>query len=455
MIRLLLKRIGIDRPVGIALFSNAWTGLSGLVTLLLLLRFLSPGQQGFYYAFNNFLNATLLFELGLSYVILQFASHERAKLEWTPAGTLTGDARAKARLAGLFRISLAWYGATALLTLTILLPAGLLFFSRYAPASGPVAWQGAWSMLTCGAAALMLLTPLPALLEGCGLVTEVGLLRTGINIASSLVQWLILLLHGTLYAAAAVSLTGTVGIAAWLWRTKRPFLHDMAAQKPQPGEGLHWREEFWPFQWKVALTSLSYYAIVQALTLVLFAARGPAAAGRLGLSLGLVLTLFNIPQAWLTTKTQRFGTLIAQQRWADLDTLFFPALWRSWVLAALAGGALWGAVVFINFEGYALAVRMLPPLPMGLLIATAVINHGVSAEGLYLRAHKREPFMGLSLTVAALVVLSDTLFASRYGALGILSGYFLITLVVSLGGGTGIFVTSRRRWRSASSVPEA
>jgi len=446
-----LKKVGVDRPVGLALLNNAWTALSAPLTLLLLIHYLTPGQQGYYYAFNNFLNATLLFELGLSYVILQFASHERAKLEWA-AGILIGDPAAKARLAALLRISFIWYGVTAMLTLLVLLPAGLLFFTHYAPIHGQVAWHGPWQVLTLGAAALMLLTPLPALLEGCGLVSEMGALRASTSVAASLGQWLLLILHGGLYAAAAMSLIRAAGIALWLWRHYQPFLRDILKRSIVSNAPVfHWREEFWPFQWKVALTSLSYFVIIPALTLILFAARGPVAAGQLGLSLGLVLTLFNFPQAWLTTKTQPLGTLIAQQRWADLDRLFFPTLWRSWGLAALAGVALWLAVLFINSHNYALAHRMLAPWPMGLLIAAAVVSHGVSAEALYLRAHKQEPFMWLSLTLAAMIGAGNLLVSKPYGALGMMLDYFLVYLVVGIGGGTWIFVQKRRLWHA---IPE-
>lgn len=442
-----LKRAGVDRPVGMALLNSGWAAFSGPLTLLLLIHFLSLAQQGFYYTFNNFLSAALVFELGLSYVILQFASHERAKLEWTPAGTLDGDPSAKARLSALLRFSLLWYGMVALLMLLVLLPAGLRFFAHYERTHGHIAWRGAWCLVACGAAGQMLLTPLLALLEGCGLVAEIWSLRASLNVATSLVLWTVLFLHGGLYAAGAVGLTWTVGIAGWLWRRKQPFLRDLLMQRAAAHSGVfHWREEFWPFQWKVALTSLSAFLIFSALPLILFAARGEEAAGQLGLSLVLVATLFNFPQAWLNTKMQPFGVLIAQRRWQDLDRLFFPTLWRSWGLAALAGAALWLAVAFVHHQGYPLAHRLLRPLPMGLLVAASIISQGVSAEGLYLRAHKREPFVWLSLAVAGVIGLGDFLVARPYGATGMMLNYFLVYLTVGLGGGTWIFVQKRRLW---------
>ena len=442
----LLRWAGIDRSVGASLLNSGWPALSGPVTLLLLIRFLSLGQQGFYYAFNNFLSAALLFDLGLSAVILQFASHEWAKLEWTPEGTLAGDPAAKARLNSLLRFSLFWYGAATFLMLLVLLPAGLWFFSHYERVSGRIVWQGAWCLVVCGSAGQMLLTPLLALVEGSGRVVEVWLLRARLNVATSLVLWSVLLLHGGLYAAAAVGITWAGGTAVWLWRHKRAFLRDLLRPASAEFDGIDWRTEFWPFQWRIGLTSLSAFLIFSALPLILFAARGEEAAGQLGLSLALTASLFGIPQAWLNTKMQPFGTLIAQRRWEDLDRLYFPALWRSWGVAALVGAALWLAVAFVYWKGYPLAHRLLGPLPMGLLVAASVVSQGLGAEGLYLRAHKQEPLVWLSLFLAGLIAFGSFLMARPYGATGMMLNYFVMYLTVGLGGGTWIFVQKRRQW---------
>src|SRR5579862_5483845 len=90
----LLTRMGIDRAVGYTVIAKGWAALSGAVSLVLLTRFLSAAEQGFYFVFVDILALQLFFELGLSTVVMQFASHERARLEWTSEGRLEGDTRA-------------------------------------------------------------------------------------------------------------------------------------------------------------------------------------------------------------------------------------------------------------------------------------------------------------------------------------------------------------------------
>jgi hypothetical protein len=89
---------GVDRAV---FFSNAaqLTRLfTGPVTMALVLRYLTPEIQGYFYAFSGVVAMQVFLEMGFSQNILQFASHEFAKLRFTPAGTLEGDPVAKSRL---------------------------------------------------------------------------------------------------------------------------------------------------------------------------------------------------------------------------------------------------------------------------------------------------------------------------------------------------------------------
>ena len=453
----LLRKAGIDRAVGMTLLGNGWSGVSGLVTLLLLTHFLTPVEQGFYYTFAGFLSATVLFDLAVSYVALQYASHERAHLEWTPQGTLTGDPVAKMRLASLLRMSLLWYGVVALVIIAAWIPAGLLFFGRHAPPVTTVAWEVPWIWITVVSAGTLALSPLLAVMEGCGLVAQIATLRTVQNVASSFLLWLALLLGWGLYAAPMPGMTILICGLGWIGWKQRPFLRDLLSPAAITGGGgavFRWREEVWPFQWRMALSGICGYVIFQMFTPVLFAARGPVEAGRMGLSLTIMQVIASLAMSWMTTKMQRFGTLAAGQHWAEMDHLFFSNLWRSWAVAAAGVTAFCLLALLVSHLGYPISRRLLGPLPLALLGATTIVNHAVGAQALYLRAHRREPMLGVSLAVAALVGASNLLLPRQYGATGMMLGYLLVTLFVGLGGATWLFVTNRRRWHLApSAVP--
>jgi len=57
-----------------------WSVGAGLMTLLVIIKFLSPELQGYYYTFSSLIRLRVLVELGLNFAIVQFANHEMASL---------------------------------------------------------------------------------------------------------------------------------------------------------------------------------------------------------------------------------------------------------------------------------------------------------------------------------------------------------------------------------------
>ena len=227
------QQAGVDRAVSYTLLSRGLQLILAPVSLLLVARFLSPVQQGFYYTFASLLALQIFFELGLSYVVLQFASHEKARLTWTERGTLEGDAAAKLRLGSLLRLALTWYGVAACLMVVLILPIGLVFFGRNSSAASGGGWQLPWIWLTLTTAGTMLVSPVFAVLEGCGLVAEVARFRTVQVGAAYGAAWLALFLGAGLLASPIMATVGLFVACVWLVVAKRPFLADMAAFPPR------------------------------------------------------------------------------------------------------------------------------------------------------------------------------------------------------------------------------
>lgn len=448
--RTLLGRLGVDRAVAYTLVGRGWAVLTGPLNVLLLATFLSKVEQGFYYTFSSILALQVFFELGLGMVVLHLASHEKALLEWTPDGTLQGDEKAKTRLAFLMRGALIWYGGAALLVAALMMPAGLLFFERYQSSSTHVAWHAPWIWLVAMAACNLLVTPLFAILEGCGLIPQVALMRLGQAIVASLASWIVLSRGGGLFAAPVFNTVVLAWGLGWLWISQKAFFRDLVRlwrESPLEAEGrLDWRREVWPFQWKIALSGASSYLIFVLFNPVLFAFHGEVEAGRMGMSLSVMTAISSVALAWVSTKIASFGVLIARRRFDELDRAFFPALWQSLSVVVLGGGALWFGVIALRASGHSLATRVLEPLPLALLILTTIVSHVVGCLAGYLRSHKEEPFLLISVAIGVLVAISNYVLGRPFGSLGMMSGYFVIYVALGLGAGTWIFQTKRRLW---------
>ncbi len=438
-----LTGLGIDRAIGWTAAARIWSVLAGPISVILIASRLSPEEQGYYYTFASIVSFQVMFELGLGLVVLQFASHEKAFLEWQSDGTLRGSEIEKGRLAALLRKSLEWYAVATGLTAVSLLIGGTLFFA-FKPTT-VTGWQPPWIAVALLAGGTLFLTPFLSMLEGCGLVADVARVRTWQVIASNLAGWTVLLLHGRLWASPAISGMSLIIGSAWILLTHRRFFSDLLHTQ---GTGMSWREEVWPFQWRIAVSWISSYFIFHLFIPVLFASRGPAAAGRMGMSLALGSAVYVVSNSLLTTKVPLFGELIARRDFAELDRRFLPAMWRSFGVMAFGAVAIFGGTLVLRAIGHRWSERLLDPLPFGLLLMTMMANTIFFAEAVYLRAHKQEPLLGVFIASAIAVSACSFFLGHRYGATGMMLGYFVSTLIVSLGGGTWVFRRKRQEWHA-------
>jgi hypothetical protein len=291
-----------------------------------------------------------------------------------------------------------------------------------------------------------MLIPFAALLEGSGQVDDVNAMRLLQLMTANLLVWLSLATGFRLYSAVMLSATMATFAALWMVVRHRTMFVDL--WREQGGEHqIHWRSEVWPFQWRMAVSWIGGYIIFQLFTPILFATQGAAAAARMGMSLMVVIALSSLAVAWLNARAVDFGALIASRRFEELDLIFRRTLWQSSALMAFIAAGFLGAVIVLRAIHHPFADRLLPPLPLVLLIAGTIANHIFVAEATYLRAFKREPFMVLTLTIAFLAVGGSLLAARSYGAVGIASVFFGVMLIIGVGGGTAIFLKARVRWR--------
>src|ERR1700686_3929347 len=409
--------LGLDRAVGFTVLARFWGSAAGLVTLLLIARFLSPGEQGYYYTFGSLVAMQMIFELGFSYVILQLASHERARLSISSDYEITGDAIAHARLASVLQKSVRWYSVAAVLMAATLLPVGFHFFSTHQHAGPTVFWRLPWCFAALMAALNFQIDPFLSFLEGCGYVPEVARLRFIQSVSGSLLAWCALASHHGLFAPSMV-LFGMASTAL-VWLARRHKLLLGLLRYNTGSDRIRWTEEVWPFQWRIAVSWFCGYFIFFLFNPVLFAFRGPVAAGQMGMSLSLVNAIQNIAISWVSTKSAPFGTLIARKEYEQLDHTFFQAVRQAFAVSLAGALTSWLGCIYLNFQHVRFAQRLLDPVSLGLLLLYMMVNVIVFSEASYLRAHKQEVFF-INSVVGAITVTAFTLFFGWYfGARGI------------------------------------
>jgi hypothetical protein len=304
-------------------------------------------------------------------------------------------------------------------------------------------WLGPWVALCTVTAFNMLLTPIWALLEGCNRITQVYAYRFFANVAQNTCICCALFAGAGLWAIPlGAAATFSVSVAM-LVRQHGAFLAQIRRAGHQAG--ISWRHHLLPVQWRFALSWWSGYFLTYFFTPILFRYYGPVVAGQMGMTWSVVSTIGALSTAWISTRAARFGMLVARREYKELDRMAVRSGMACVGVAALGAVGLESLVLAMHAIGFPLVNRILSPLPTGLFLAGQVLMQVAVVQGVYLRAHKREPLAALSATAALLVVGTTCYFGKIYGAVGAAASYCGVTLLV-LPGVTAILIRCRRLW---------
>lgn len=425
-LRRFVNRWEVDQAVFYAVCQRIWQFLAGPISVVMIGTFFSPEMQGYFYTFASLMALQSFFELGFHIVIVNFASHQWVQLQLDAAGRVTGDPAALARLVSLGRLLFVWYGIAALLFAVGVGGWGLWFLGR--GDDGSIAWQMPWLVLAVLTAGALWNLPFIVLLESCGQMATVNRYRLFQAITGNLAVWTCLALRLGLWAAAAATAVQLIWNGLLLARYRgywRAFL------QPATGPRLNWRVDLWPMQWRLAVSGVFGYFAFYFMTPVMYSYHGPAAAGRLGMTWQLVTMLQGAALAWVQTRAPLFGRLVARQDYRELDRVFFRLTWISWVVLALGAVTIWLGVWGLYATGFRLATRFLEPLPTAVLLSIILVTHFPSCQSFYVRAHRREPLLAVSVVSSTLIGAGVWWFGRVYGPLGMAWSYLTIAACVS------------------------
>jgi len=426
-LRTYARRVEMDRAVLYAILARMWGFAAGPVTALLIATKFTPISQGFYYTFGSILALQAFAELGIGFAVTQFASHEWANLRLGDNKRIEGDPNSLSRLISLAQIAIKWYSIAAAFVIVGLSIGGYVFFSQ-SPTQG-VSWKLPWISLCVFTGINLFTIAIWSLLEGCNQVSNVYYYRFFQGLCSSLVAWSAILLGADLWTASIMSLVGLVYACLFLRRNYWDFFKSLLLVN-LVGPRLSWHMDIFPFQWRIALSWISGYFSFSLFTPVLFHYHGPVIAGQMGMTWSLYGALASLGGAWVMPRVPQFGMLVAQKKYVEMDRLF----WRLTIIVTsvtIFGAAIiWSFVFLLNSYDSTLARRLLPPLPTGLFLLASVI-HAISLPvSTYLRAHKKEPLLFLSVLSGCLFGLSTWLLGKHYSALGMAVGYLTIYIFI-------------------------
>lgn len=445
----LAKRFGIDGAVGFAVLARFWQLLSGPITQLLIVFCFSAIQQGYYYAFANLLAMQIFVELGLHVVIINVASHEWSGLKLDSTG-IHGSAANIGRLKSLVRTAGRWYSVAAGVFVLGVAIFGLMFFGDISQNNHALTfdWKSPWLCLVVLTGLQLAVLPLTAILEGCGQLSVVNRVRFWQSIAGSLVVWSSIGFGLGLWAlcgSAAVRLAGEL----YLVRSRfRPFFLSLKTASSQ--HSISWKSEVLPLQWRMAIQGCLLWFATHLAGLVVLKFHGAAACGQYGMMWTILAAIQAASLSWVETRRPLFGRLIAEKNYEQLDSEFFRLSRISVALVALGTLAFTcGVLVVGHLPGNVfsrIAARLPDPGTVAIFALAIAIIHPALCANIYVRAHKKDPFLLVAIIGNSAVASLVFLLGRAYGIRGVGTGYLIGVTFVHVPLWLGVWARTRRIW---------
>ncbi len=445
LIKKVAGKVGIDGAIGFTLLARIVQAGGGLITLALIAIFLSKEQQGYYYTFGSIVAVQVFFELGLNGIITQYVAHEIVHLQWESRTKLSGSEVFLSRLASILHFCIKIFGVISIILFVILTISGFVFFTKYQKSTEIVQWKLPWILLSFSTSLMLTINPVLAFLEGLGKVKEVAKIRLLQQSANIFCIALVFILHGSLFALGMGSFISFLILSGSIFFTYRKTLLLFIYQSEGKSKVDYWKEIF-PYQWKIALSWVSGYFIFQLFNPVLFATEGAVVAGKMGMTLQALNGISSLSMSWINTKIPLMSSLVAEKKFKKLDAVFNKTIIQLSGISFILISFFIIAVIDLNYFKIVVGQRFLPLLPLVLLCMVTFVNQFVFSWATYLRCHKQEPFLINSIVMGIMCGLSTLLLGKSFGLMGIVLGYFSITIFIGLPWSYNLFKSKKLEW---------
>ena len=443
------NKLGIDKAIAYTSSNGVLSAFIGVFSVFLYATCLTKEEQGYYYTFGSVMAIQVFFELGFTGIMTQYVAHENAHLRWSDdRSCLLGDHKYRSRLSSLFHLCVKWYSVIAIIYWIVLQIGGNFFFEEFGK-NDNVSWKIPWLIMSTVSAWGLFTSPIFSFMRGLGLVKEMakmGFYRTIINTS---VTWIGLILGFKLYSMAFSALISAIYIFVYfLINNYVAILRNI--WKTEILEYVNYMKEIFPYQWKIALSWISGYFIFNFMNPVIFATIGPAAAGQLGMSVGILSSIRDFSMSWMGTKIPLLSKLIELKDYLQLDRIFKKTIKQELFVCFAILGLFWIVVAALresqlSINGKIIGDRFLEYIPLLFVTIPVSLQMVTDNFATYLRCHKKEPFLVISICSGLASAASVLLLGKLFGLIGITAGYAIVA-VVFFPWGLWIYRSKKKEW---------
>lgn len=433
--------LGREPALRAALLQRIWGVASGPVTATLIVAFIGPVEQGYYFAFLSLGAIVMFFELGFGQIIVQSMIHAVSNNKELRGGRqLVGEEEAI-----VARVARRWYVTAGVLFALTALVSGYWWFDHRTSSTDN--WRFAWLFYVAGMGANLGVGGSVAIIEGLGDVALVYRLRLVSSVGGALALWGTIVSGGGYYGLAAQQGVQLV-VTCWFIA---PLTRDLRSLTPVPFAVMrsYWYERLWPLQWRSAIVVGSSFFIYQGTTLIAFRLLGPVDGGKVGFAITIGNMLASLVLIGVSVNSVKFGALAARKEWPEFDRQFKFYVWYGLVAgfaaAILVSGLLWLVVVWGVVDG----ARFLPQIGLWCIFLASLTAALAQTLIIRMRCLRREPFARQNFIAALVWPFVAVGLGTYFGIAGVAAGY--LGLIV-LGLAIPLYIKLRmheREWRTS------
>ncbi len=413
------------------------------VVILLIPVFLTEEVQGYWFTFGSIAALTNLADMGFTTIVVQFAAHECAFLKFDPKRkTIDGDIQNCYRLSSLFRCLLRWTSFVTAIAAIVIFVVGIFLFSSK---SDGVVWFPQWSIYVVGTVTNFAAQVVLSFFEGCNQFLYTQRIRIASSTAQCLVS-IIMLWHGCgLYALSIALVVRSLVIIILLFKSFGPYINIM--RRYWKSVSVPWMKEILPLLGKYAVSWTGGYFAQQIYNPLAFSVSGSAAAGKVGYGLSIVQAIASVAGVWNFLSIPQYNMEVEKRSWSSMDRLLRRNILYSEVTFFLGYIAVLvvGRIGVINDLIWG---RTLPIWSVSMLFGALAVSTATGTIASYLRAHKQEPLMYLSVANGVLSSVLTVIITIGFGINFIFLGYFL-TMVIILPWILSILRNFRKKWHTS------
>ena len=403
------------------LLNRCWMLFSTPVTMWLVLEFLDPVQQGYYYTFLGILAYQALAEFGFNAGLIHFLAIEWSNLMLLD-GRVTGPSTSLKNLSTLLKIAINWAIFSSSLAGVIFYLIGFFFFSQ--KEGGSQIWFYPWLFACLAIIFGLSFQVLKSVAEGVDSVHQSQQASLFGAVFSAILVWMGLLYGLGLYVIPLAIISNACVGFLYLAYAIKPILKCINYNSKECRE-INWAADFFPHQAKLGLSLIFGLAMFQSFIPIIFKFQGAIQVGQVGILLQAYVLINSISMVWVSNAGPNFGRCWALGDCDGVIKIVHEVLEKSLFTATLFSGLAVCFVYVIKMFWPEIGGRIGSISALLLLCMTVVVMQFSNVYTAAIRYRKKESFLLVAATGAVLVVVSNLMLV-KYGTEAVFLGFFCI-----------------------------